>query len=179
MASAERTAAPQQHVLIAVDPSQASRHAASWALRHGLLPAGARIALVSVVPSPPLAPLAPGIAGVGGLTSTAGVAEYEKEWQANKAVHREALTDVQEMLVKGGCVVSPDDCVLLDGDGAGGHRAHRRAADSHEVQVRRGFGGGFDTRHGGSGGRVGGGDVTRGFDGQAGNPLGSCGSSQR
>ena len=120
MASAEHTAAPQQHVLIAVDPSQASRHAASWALRHGLLPAGARIALVSVVPSPPLAPMAPGIAGVGGLTSTAGVAEYEKEWQANKAVHREALTDVQEMLVKGGCVVSPDDCVLLDGDGAGG-----------------------------------------------------------
>jgi nucleotide-binding universal stress UspA family protein len=122
MASVEQTAAAtaQRHVLIAVDPSQASRHAASWALRNGLLPAGARLALVSVVPSPPLAPMAPGIAGVGGLTSTAGVAEYEKEWAATKEVHRQALAAVKDMLAKGGCVVTPDNCVLLDGDGAGG-----------------------------------------------------------
>ena len=122
MASAEQTAAAaaQRHVLIAVDPSQASRHAASWALSHGLLPASARLALVSVVPSPPLAPMAPGIAGVGGLTSTAGVAEYEKEWAATNAVHRQALADVRDELAKGGCVVTPDNCILLDGDGAGG-----------------------------------------------------------
>jgi len=110
-----------RHVMLAVDPSEASRHAAGWAADHGVITAACKVSLVSVVPSPPLAPMAPGIAGMGGLTSTAGVAEYEKEWEATRKVHGTAVSDVYTDLLTRKCV-TPDSCsrVLLDGDGGGG-----------------------------------------------------------
>jgi len=101
MAPTTATAVPQhyRHVMLAVDPSEASRHAAGWAADHGV----------------------PGIAGMGGLTSTAGVAEYEKELEATRKVHSTAVSDVYTDLLTRKCV-TPDSCsrVLLDGDGAGG-----------------------------------------------------------
>jgi hypothetical protein len=65
--------------------------------------------------------MAPGIAGMGGLTGTAGVAEYEKEWQATREIHIQVLNDVFTDLLRRKCV-TPDTCtkVLIDGDGAGG-----------------------------------------------------------
>lgn len=119
--TAATQARPYRHVMLAVDPSDASRHAAVWAATHGVVSSAGRTSLVSVVPSPPLAPMAPGIAGVGGLAGTAGVAEYEKEWQATREVHRHTVDDIYNDLLRRKCV-TPDTCarVLLDGDGAGG-----------------------------------------------------------
>ncbi len=108
-------------VVLAVDPSAASLHAARWAAAHKCITPADDVRLVSVVPSPPLAPLAPGVAGVGGLTSTTGMKEYQDEWRATRELHRATLDELFNELIKRGAV-APEKCarVLLDGDGAGG-----------------------------------------------------------
>jgi hypothetical protein len=105
MAQTPPPAAPKK-VALAVDASPASRHAVAWAASCGIIPPGAALHLVSVVPTPPLpappgrptltpGPLVP--AGVSAMAS-AGMEEYMRRVDALNAEHKALLEETAATL---------------------------------------------------------------------------------
>jgi hypothetical protein len=100
-------AAPKK-VALAVDASPASRHAVAWAAAAGVIPAGAALHLVSVVPTPPLPSpparptLTPGPLLPPSVSSMAamGMEEYMRRVDALNEEHRKLLEDTAAALAQ-------------------------------------------------------------------------------
>lgn len=122
---------PATKVALAVDASPASRLATAWAAKLGLLTLpNTEVHLLTVVPTPPLpAPpmrptftpgplLPPAAAGM----AAAGVEEYMRRVDEERAAHTKLLNDTAAELVRLAPGLQPVALRLkvLEGDGAGG-----------------------------------------------------------